>query len=193
MKAIQLTGSCGWYSSWICHVLHYTRKSFILVLNCNGSEPDQISDLKTDSGTVLNLMFWARTCFGTYVCICIRLCSYLSQLCKGILNDLCMLLNCITCDENSLKLLECSWNNTCMYTERRNVTGSYKLLVLIVGIQSHLWWGYPKQSSSWEALSHSTTDSLEQHMPAAVLIVATGNELRILYVNDFNQKRYAII
>ena len=31
----------------------YTRKSFILILNCNGSEPDQVSDLKTDSGTVL--------------------------------------------------------------------------------------------------------------------------------------------
>ena len=50
------------------------------------------------------------------------------------------------------------------------------LFVLIVGIQSHLWWGYPKQSSFREALSRSTTDCLEQHMPAAVRIVATGNE-----------------
>ena len=66
-----------------------SQTGYARLLNCNGSESDQFSDLKTDSGTVLNLMFWAQTCFGTYVRICIRLCSYLSQLCKGILNHLC--------------------------------------------------------------------------------------------------------
>ena len=87
----QSTNRCLAFNTFFlfAQIDNYTRKSFILVLNCNGSEPDQISDLKTDSGTVLNLMFWARTCFGTYVRICIRLCSYLSQLCKSILNHLC--------------------------------------------------------------------------------------------------------
>ena len=72
-------------------------------------------------------MLWARLCFGTLY-ICIRLCSYLLQLCKGILDHLCHALNRITCDENSLKRWNVVRTIPCIYiyTKRRNVTGTYK-------------------------------------------------------------------